>query len=33
MNNEYKSSVQTLPGGVMLNAYPDSIGKRLADIV
>ena len=24
---------QTLPSGVMLNAYPDSIGKKLADIV
>ncbi|MBT8448938.1 MAG: glycosidase, partial [Gammaproteobacteria bacterium] len=24
---------QTLPRGVMLNAYPDSIGKNLADIV
>jgi len=27
------SKAQTLPGGVMLNAYPDSIGKRLADTV
>ena len=27
------SRAQTLPGGVMLNAYPDSIGKSLADTV
>ncbi|MGB5279653.1 MAG: glycosidase [Gammaproteobacteria bacterium] len=25
--------VQTLPNGVMLNAYPDSIGKKLSDTV
>jgi sucrose phosphorylase len=25
--------MQTLPQGVMLNAYPDSIGSRLADVV
>jgi sucrose phosphorylase len=28
-----ESKTQTLPRGVMLNAYPDSIGKRLADTV
>ncbi|MDX2418388.1 MAG: hypothetical protein QNK19_13085, partial [Xanthomonadales bacterium] len=33
MNNDPKSNAQTLPRGVMLNAYPDSIGKRLADTV
>jgi sucrose phosphorylase len=33
MNNTSESSAQTLPDGVMLNAYPDSIGKKLADIV
>jgi len=33
VNNDPESTAQTLPGGVMLNAYPDSIGKRLADIV
>jgi sucrose phosphorylase len=33
MNKDEKSKTQTLPSGVMLNAYPDSIGKRLADIV
>ena len=33
VNNDPESTAQTLPGGVMLNAYPDSIGKRLADTV
>jgi sucrose phosphorylase len=33
MNQDLESSPQTLPEGVMLNAYPDSIGKRLADTV
>ena len=33
MNNDPESKAQTLPRGVMLNAYPDSIGKRLADTV
>jgi sucrose phosphorylase len=33
MNNTSESSSQTLPNGVMLNAYPDSIGRKLADIV
>ncbi len=33
MNNTSESSAQTLPDGVMLNAYPDSIGTKLADIV
>ncbi len=33
MNTNSTSTVQTLPRGVMLNAYPDSIGKRLADTV
>ena len=33
MNNDPESKVQTLPRGVMLNAYPDSIGKRLSDTV
>ncbi len=33
MNNDSESKAQTLPGGVMLNAYPDSIGKKLADTV
>jgi sucrose phosphorylase len=33
MNNESESRVQTLPGGVMFNAYPDSIGQKLADTV
>ena len=28
-----ESKAQTLPAGVMFNAYPDSIGKRLADTV
>lgn len=33
MKNESQVLQQTLPRGVMLNAYPDSIGGRLADIV
>ena len=33
MNQEPAPDAQTLPAGVMLNAYPDSIGKNLADIV
>jgi sucrose phosphorylase len=33
MNKDPGFKAQTLPGGVMLNAYPDSIGKRLADTV
>jgi sucrose phosphorylase len=33
MNNDPESNAQTLPRGVMLNAYPDSLGKRLADTV
>ncbi len=33
MNKDSASVEQTLPRGVMLNAYPDSIGKKLADIV
>ncbi len=33
MNKDPELLAQTLPGGVMLNAYPDSIGKNLADIV
>ncbi|MBT8118550.1 MAG: glycosidase [Gammaproteobacteria bacterium] len=31
MNKEPVNKTQTLPGGVMFNAYPDSIGKKLAD--
>jgi sucrose phosphorylase len=33
MNNDPESKIQTLPRGVMLNAYPDSIGQRLSDTV
>ena len=33
MNKDPESKAQILPRGVMLNAYPDSIGKRLADTV
>jgi sucrose phosphorylase len=33
MNEDPASVTQTLPKGVMLNAYPDSIGKKLEDIV
>jgi sucrose phosphorylase len=31
MKKDSGSSAQTLPSGVMFNAYPDSIGTRLAD--
>ena len=33
MNRNPDSTAQNLPRGVMLNAYPDSIGTRLADTV
>ncbi len=33
MNNDSECKAQTLPRGVMFNAYPDSIGKRLSDTV
>ena len=33
MSNKPAPAAQTLPNGVMLNAYPDSIGKKLADTV
>jgi len=33
MNRVSESTAQRLPTGVMLNAYPDSIGKRLSDTV
>jgi sucrose phosphorylase len=33
MSKHPDNDAQTLPQGVMLNAYPDSIGKRLADTV
>jgi sucrose phosphorylase len=33
MNKEPGTKAQTLPSGVMLNAYPDSIGEKLADTV
>ena len=33
MKDRLDRSMQALPGGVMLNAYPDSIGQRLADAV
>jgi len=33
MHENPVATAQTLPRGVMLNAYPDSIGKRLADTV
>ena len=33
MKQEKDETVQTLPQGVMLNAYPDSIGSRLADVI
>jgi hypothetical protein len=33
MNKRPDSAMQTLPRGVMLNAYPDSMGSRLADTV
>ena len=33
MNNDPEFKAQALPRGVMLNGYPDSIGKRLSDTV
>ncbi len=33
METEINSKKGTLPHGVMLNAYPDSIGRKLADTV
>ncbi len=33
MNNDKHTRAQQLPGGVMLNAYPDSIGEKLSDTV
>ena len=33
MNKDPGSRAQALPKGVMLNAYPDSIGEKLSDIV
>jgi sucrose phosphorylase len=33
MNEEVTSTIRELPKGVMLNAYPDSIARNLADIV
>ena len=33
MPNDPAPKAQSLPSGVMLNAYPDSIGKRLSDTV
>ena len=33
MSTEVQSTKRTLPSGVMLNAYPDSIGESLTDIV
>ena len=33
MKNSPEANMQTLPQGVMLNAYPDSMGNRLADAV
>ncbi len=33
MKSDQESKAQILPQGVMLNAYPDSIGKRLSDTV
>ncbi|NEX21978.1 glycosidase [Thiorhodococcus mannitoliphagus] len=33
MSTGTKGSQQSLPNGVMLNAYPDSIGRRLSDTV
>lgn len=33
MSTDPAPQAQTLPRGVMLNAYPDSIGKRLSDTV
>jgi sucrose phosphorylase len=33
MSTEYSANQQNLPNGVMLNAYPDSIGGKLSDII
>jgi sucrose phosphorylase len=33
MTAEHSANQQSLPNGVMLNAYPDSIGGKLSDIV
>jgi sucrose phosphorylase len=33
MNAEVESMIQGLPKGVIFNAYPDSIGRNLADVV
>jgi sucrose phosphorylase len=33
MNTKGVSSINGLPKGVMFNAYPDSIGRNLSDIV
>jgi sucrose phosphorylase len=33
MTNDDAQITQTLPNGVMLNAYPDSMGSKLSDIV
>jgi sucrose phosphorylase len=33
MNTEVESMIQGLPKGVIFNAYPDSIGRNLADVV
>ena len=33
MSTEVQSTKRKLPSGVMLNAYPDSIGKSLTNIV
>ncbi|MGB5177313.1 MAG: glycosidase [Gammaproteobacteria bacterium] len=33
MNTEFESTKQAMPKGVIFNAYPDSIGRNLADIV
>jgi len=33
MTDDKPQTTQTLPNGVMLNAYPDSIGHKLSDII
>ena len=33
MTDDNTAAIQKLPNGVMLNAYPDSIGSKLSDIV
>jgi sucrose phosphorylase len=33
MNKPSSLKSQTLPAGVMLNAYPDSLGKKLSDVI